>query len=117
MTKKKAKFKRGDLVRLVKLGNKFQRSYKGVVNPEKFEIINVNTRMPIPMYQIQSIEKDEEGPIEGMFYGEELSIVRSLRLKVIESRPETGQVLVRWLDRSPEEEGLIKERYIENKQK
>ena len=103
----------GNLVRLVKLPEKFQRSYKGSVKPEIFKIIDISQRMPIPMYQLESIERNDEGPLEGLFYAEELSRVQSLRLKVLEKNDETGQVLVKWLDRTPETKGWINAEYLE----
>ena len=47
----------------------FHKGYDIQNNQELFEIHEVSKNLPIPMYQIHSLEKPEEGVIKGQFYG------------------------------------------------
>ena len=44
------------------------------------------TNLPVPMYQLQSMEKPEEGVIKGHFYGHELTLVSKNSSKWIERK-------------------------------
>ena len=105
-------YKLGDLVRVAKMKDKFQRSYKSGINPEIFIINNVNTTMPIPMYELKSIEKNDI--LEGRFYAQELSPVKALRIEILNYKPESKEVQVKWLDRDPQTKSWIKAEYIDN---
>ena len=35
--------------------------------------VTITSNLPIPMYEIKSVDKPEEGVIKGMFYGHELT--------------------------------------------
>jgi hypothetical protein len=98
----KIKFKIGDIVRF-KTGfkNVFQRGYKQQFTEELYEIININTRMAIPMYQLKSLNN---GKIEAkMYYSNELQ-ARPQKIFKIEKilRREIGNdglpyCLVKWV--------------------
>ena len=72
--KTKPKFNIGDTVRIKMLPkSSFHKGYDIQNNQELFEIHEVSKNLPIPMYQIHSLEKPEEGVIKGQFYGHELT--------------------------------------------
>ena len=75
-TKKMPRFKVGDVVRIKLLPkSSFSKGYDVQNNQELFEIVNVLTNLPVPMYQIRSFKNPEEGVIKGSFYGHELTVV------------------------------------------
>ncbi len=52
----------------------FLKGYDAQNNQELFEIYNILSNLPIPMYQIKSIDNPEEDVIKGQFYGHELTM-------------------------------------------
>ena len=52
----------------------FLKGYDIQNNQELFEIYNILSNLPIPMYQIKSIDNPEEDVIKGQFYGHELTM-------------------------------------------
>ena len=54
-----------------KCSSSFHKGYEIQNNQELFQIHKILTNLPIPMYQLQSMEKPEEGVIKGHFYGNE----------------------------------------------
>ena len=73
--KTKPRFKIGDIVRIKLLPkSSFVKGYDIQNNQELFEIHKITSNLPIPMYQIKSIEKPEEDVIKGQFYGHELTL-------------------------------------------
>ena len=80
-TKIKPKLKIGDTVRIKLLPkSSFHKGYEIQNNQELFEIHGIATNLPIPLYEIKSLENPEEGVIKGKFYGHELTLV-SKKLK------------------------------------
>ena len=80
-TKIKPKLKIGDAVRIKLLPkSSFHKGYEIQNNQELFEIHGIATNLPIPLYEIKSLENPEEGVIKGKFYGHELTLV-SKKLK------------------------------------
>ena len=74
-TKTKPRFKIGDIVRIKLLPkSSFSKGYDIQNNQELFEIHKITSNLPIPMYQIKSIDKPEEDVIKGQFYGHELTL-------------------------------------------
>jgi transposase InsO family protein len=71
--KKSAKFKIGDIVRISMIKTKFHRSYKEQQKENFYEIIRINTKMPIPLFYLKDCEDLEE--ISGGFYSNELTLV------------------------------------------
>ena len=70
------KLKIGDIVRIKLLPkSSFHKGYEIQNNQELFQIHKIMTNLPVPMYQLQSMEKPEEGVIKGHFYGHELTLV------------------------------------------
>ena len=67
------KFDIGDQVRISHLSRPFKRSYDQSFTPEIFEIAKRYKRQGIPIYEI----KNCSGEIEGKFYTQELTIVRT----------------------------------------
>jgi hypothetical protein len=68
--KKSPELSKGDIVRVKMWKHPFSRGYTHQFTKELFKVIDINTKMPIPMYTIQSfIEPD---PIRGSFYAQEL---------------------------------------------
>ena len=75
-TKTKPKLVIGDIVRIKHLPkSSFHKGYEIQNNQELFKINKVFTNLPIPMYELQSMENPEEGVIKGHFYGHELTLV------------------------------------------
>lgn len=74
-TKTKPRFKIRDIVRIKLLPkSSFLKGYDVQNNQELFEIYNILSNLPIPMYQIKSIDNPEEDVIKGQFYGHELTM-------------------------------------------
>ena len=74
-TKTKPRFKIGDIVRIKLLPkSSFSKGYDIQNVQELFEIHKITSNLPIPMYQIKSIDKPEEDVIKGQFYGHELTL-------------------------------------------
>ena len=72
-TRKQAKLKIGDIVRIRLLSkSSFTKGYDIQNNQELFKINNISSNLPIPMYEIKSLENPEEGVLRGKFYGNEL---------------------------------------------
>ena len=100
--RKTPRYNVGDIVRVkADFGNRFARGYKEQFTRELFKIVDVDKRMPIPMYILQSMEDDEI--IDGGFYENELSKKRDdvFRIeKKLGSRMRNGrkEILVKWLD-------------------
>lgn len=99
---KKPSFKKGDIVRISRLKDKFLRSYKEQNKAELYEIIDVKTRMPIPMYTLKSLEKLDV--LEGGFYSNELTHFDPETWEIDVSKPlkkrvhkGERQVLARWV--------------------
>jgi transposase InsO family protein len=104
--RKTPKFQIGQKVRIKSLTPFFQRGYHERFLREHFKIIQINKRMPIPMYIVQSLNTDDV--ITGAFYGEELQPVYGDVFKV-------EKVLKKRKLKSGEEEFFVKwQGYNEN---
>ena len=68
--KRKPKYKVGTKVRISKQKNKFSRGYEKTFQSEIFQIVNVHTRLPIPLYTLKSLERNDM--LEGKFYESEI---------------------------------------------
>lgn len=93
------KFKVGDTVRIAVRKDKFHRSYHEQNKEELYEIIGVDNKMPIEMYDLRSHEDLED--IEGSFYASELTKIEEKDFiieKVLKRRTYRGvrQVFVKW---------------------
>ena len=65
----------GDVVRIKLLPkNSFLKGYNVKNNQELFEIYQILSNLPAPMYQIKSIDNQEEDVIKGQLYGHELTL-------------------------------------------
>jgi len=99
--RKKPKYAVGERVLIKSLpSNRFHRGYQQSFKPEQFEIAEVHTRMPIPMYILKSLNDNEL--ISGGFYAEELQVIKGDVFKVeavLEERKRGGkrQLLVKWV--------------------
>lgn len=99
--RKKAKYSVGERVLVKSLpSNRFHRGYQQSFNTEQFEIVDVKTNMPIPMYILKSLDKDDV--IEGGFYAEELQPIKGDVFKVeavLKKRKYRGrkQIFVKWV--------------------
>ena len=72
-TKKPSKYKIGQTVRVSIQKSKFgQRGYFPQFSNEKFLIVDISEKLPIPLYILKSIDNEEDGPIEGKFYESEI---------------------------------------------
>ena len=72
-SRKHPKLKIGDIVRIRLLSKSaFTKGYDIQNNQELFKINNISLNLPIPMYEIKSLENPEEGVLRGKFYGNEL---------------------------------------------
>lgn len=94
------KYKIGQTVRVKTLPGRFDRGYQERFTREHFKIIKINTRQPIPMYVLQSLNNNEI--IQGGFYFSELSPIKSTSFKmtVLKSRKYKGRLqhFVKWRD-------------------
>lgn len=70
----------GQKVRIKNLPGKFHRGWQDRFNVEHFEIVRVNTRMPIPMYNLKSLNDGEK--IRGGFYSNELVLIEGDVFKI-----------------------------------
>lgn len=79
VSRKRVRFRLGQRVR-IKLESKAlsrqSRAYHEQFKDEVFVIRRINRRLPIPLYHLKSAETNE--PVEGGFYSNELTAVRSL---------------------------------------
>lgn len=97
----KKPFKIGDTVRIAKLPDRFKRGYQEQTTQEYFEVNDINSKMPIPMYILQSLDTREI--IKGGFYANELTLVKPNSIykveKVLKKRKRNGQeqLYVKWL--------------------
>ncbi len=98
--KQPAKYEIGQTVRINKLPSRFDRGYQERFNREHFKIVKINTRMPIPMYILQSLNNNEI--IEGGFYFSELNPIKasSFKMTVLKTRKRKGKLeyFVKWRD-------------------
>jgi len=98
--RKKPKYAVGTIVFIGTLANKFHRGYQQTFNFEYFEIVRVNTAMPIPMYFLKSLNDGEV--LKGGFYAEELQPVQGSEVykvdTVLDKRRRGGrnQLFVAW---------------------
>lgn len=72
LKKEKAQFAVGDLVRIKKLKNLFTRTYDNQFTEEIFTVKSVNTKRPVPTYDLKDLANEE---ITGKFYAWEMSKV------------------------------------------
>lgn len=97
--RKKPKYKVGDLVVIQKLRQVFAKGYEQIFTHEMFYVQQVHTSLPIPMYTLQSYDRQET--IEGRFYENELQEVDFSVFKiesVLKERTKKGvkEILVKW---------------------
>lgn len=96
----KPKFSVGQTVRIAKLHDKMLRGYQEQFKQEYFKIIAINKRLPIPMYQLRSMDTDEV--IEGSFYSNELQpvgddpVFKINQVLKTRGKGKQKQVLVSW---------------------
>lgn len=72
-------------VRIKEIGGPFTKGYTRSWSEEVFRIVEINKRMPIPMYVISTVtgvEKDNDENVEGLFYRQELQECMSILLKI-----------------------------------
>jgi hypothetical protein len=99
--RKKPKYSVGERVLVKSLpSNRFHRGYQQSFNTEQFEIVEVKTNMPIPMYILKSLDKDDV--VQGGFYAEELQPIKGDVFKVeavLGKRTRKGvkEILVKWV--------------------
>jgi hypothetical protein len=106
------KFKVGDIVRLYKYPTTFARGYQERFTRELFEVLSINTRMPIPTYTVKSC--DEGDIIQGTFYSNELQKVtggifkveKVLKKKVVNGKL---RLFVKWQDFGSQHNSWIEE--------
>ena len=96
------KFKTGQTVRISKLRGQFDRGYDNQFMKEIYKISRVFTRLPIPTYELKTLDGDETE--EGNFYANELTLADPPEIFDIEKivrrkkdkRTEQNLVLVKW---------------------
>lgn len=89
----------GQTVRIAILKGKMNRGYQERFNQEYFKIIEVLSKMPIPMYRLRSMNNNEI--IQGKFYANELQPMDGDVFKierVLKTRKRRGkkEILVKW---------------------
>lgn len=106
--KKKIKFRVGDTVRIKTLAGQVsssRRAYHQQFHGELYTVIRVNTRMPIPMYFLNSMNDEED--VEGGFYANELVRVRGDSFKI--------DKIIRTRGTGRRKEHFVKWKYFDNK--
>ena len=73
--KKSPKYSIGTIVGVSKQKNEMSRGYGAQFQNELFFVHKVLEHLPQPLYQLKSVSKAEEDPIEGKFYQSELTKV------------------------------------------
>lgn len=111
VTKENPKYEINQLVRLALQKTAFHRGYKEQSNYEVFNIYKISTKMPKPLYYLETYNKKEK--LEGGFYGHEITPVNSdiFRVeKVIKTRRRGRRVehLVRWKGYGSEHDSWVK---------
>lgn len=112
--KRTTRFVVGDKVRVKTYArgpSSARRSYLQQFHGEYFTIVEVKTRMPIPMYILKSM--NTEDTIEGGFYANELSRVQGDLFKIdkilkTEGQGENKRYLVRWKYFDPRWDSYVK---------
>ena len=91
-------FKKGQTVRISKLKGQFDKGYNEQFLEEIYKIKKVFTRLPIPTYELQTLDEDET--IEGNFYQNELTPAEAPEIfkieKILRKRKDrkTGKTMV-----------------------
>jgi hypothetical protein len=98
--KRKPKYKVGQKVIIKILPDKFQRGFQKRFKEEHFEIVEINTKMPIPMYKLKSLNDNEI--VKGGFYANELQPIKGDVFKIKVLKTKTGKdgkkkIYVRWI--------------------
>lgn len=112
------KYNVGDMVRVSKLKSKFTRGYHEQWKRELFLIHDINTKMPIPMYIIKSMNTNEI--VKGGFYASELvkigktDVYKVERILRRERRQGVLYYLVRWEGFDSNHDSWVSENDIEN---
>lgn len=97
---KTPKYQIGDMVRVSKLKTKFARGYHEQWKRELFTIHDINTKMPIPMFIIKSMNTNEI--VKGGFYSSELVKIGKTDVykieRILRHRRRNGKMeyFVRW---------------------
>lgn len=118
ISKENPRYEINQLVRLALQKTAFHRGYKEQSNFEVFNIYKINTKMPKPLYYLETYDKKEK--LEGGFYAHELTPVNSdiFRVeKVIKTRRIGRRVehLVRWKGYGSEHDSWVKDSDITQK--
>lgn len=100
--RRKPVFKKGDTVRVSKLKGQFDRGFDQQFLEEIYKIKHVFDRLPIPTYQLETLEGDEV--VEGNFYGSELTPAKEPKVFKIEKilkrkkdkKTQKNVLLVKW---------------------
>ena len=98
--KRRPKYAVGQKVRIKILPDKLARGFKARFKEEHFEIVSINTKMPLPMYRIKSLNDGET--IRGGFYANELQPIEGDVFKiekVLKEKTVKGKKLlfVKWI--------------------
>ena len=96
------RFKEGQTVRVSKMKGQFDKGFDDQFLEEIYKIKRVYTRLPIPTYELETLDGDET--IEGNFYGNELTLAEAPEIFKIEKilrkqkdkRSGKKLVLVKW---------------------
>jgi len=78
--KRRPKYRVGQKVRVKILADKLRRGFQERFKEEHFEIVSINTKMPIPMYRVKSLNDNEI--IRGGFYANELQPIEGDVFKI-----------------------------------
>jgi hypothetical protein len=114
-SKRKPKYKIGDLVRILEKRSKFARGYQPYFSEEVFKIKNILTNLPQPRYVLSDFDNQEE--IIGSFYEAEITKSEHEEFKIekiIKKRKYKGinQFYVKWAGFSSEHNSWVDEKDI-----
>ena len=74
--RKPSKYKIGDKVRISISKDIFGRGYHPYFKQETFVITDISHNLPIPTYELSSLEDKEESPLLGNFYENEITLIK-----------------------------------------
>jgi len=113
-TRKKARYKIGDIVRISLKKKAFNKGYLAQFTEETFKIFNVSTSMPQPRYYLSTLDGEK---VKGSFYENEITLSKHETFKiekVIKKRKRNGKLeyFVKWVGYPSSQNSWVSEKWI-----